>query len=187
MPLDAHGLARGLNWGVVPIDQAGIACQSRRTATMVGTNMARTKQNPEARSRREFNRDRGSRQLSIRLTSRAHASGNQGGGRAARSLRRATALRASNRRATARNRQVDPEASIMDFLDQHPGSTTGGLAKGLNLSRQIVSTRLTQLAKAAEIKKASHGYNTQLAARCPPDSCCGGFVLLPCGSNLRVG
>jgi DNA-binding MarR family transcriptional regulator len=83
---------------------------------------------------------------------------------AARSVRRATARRASNRRATARSRQVDPEASIIDFLAQHPGSTAGDLAKGLNLNRQSVSTRLTQLAKAGEIKKASRGYRMKVTA-----------------------
>ena len=42
-----------------------------------------------------------------------------------RSVRRATARRASSRRATARSRQADTEASIIDFLVQHPGSTAG--------------------------------------------------------------
>jgi CRP-like cAMP-binding protein len=79
----------------------------------------------------------------------------------ARSVRRATARRASNRRATARSRQGDTKASIIDFLAQHPGSTAGDVAKGLNLNRESVSTRLTQLAKAGEIKKASRGYSTK--------------------------
>ena len=79
----------------------------------------------------------------------------------ARSVRRATARRASHRRATARSRQGDTEASIFDFLAQHPGSTAGDLAKGLNLDPGSVSTRLTQLAKAGEIKRASHGYRTK--------------------------
>jgi uncharacterized membrane protein len=79
----------------------------------------------------------------------------------ARSVRRATARRASSRRATARTRHGDTKASIIDFLSQHPGSTAGDLAKGLNLNRGSVSTRLTQLAKAGEIKKASHGYSTK--------------------------
>ena len=43
----------------------------------------------------------------------------------ARSVRRATARRASNRRATARSRQADTEASIIDFLVQHPGAPRG--------------------------------------------------------------
>ncbi|MGZ6635932.1 MAG: MarR family transcriptional regulator [Solirubrobacteraceae bacterium] len=79
----------------------------------------------------------------------------------ARSVRRATARRASNRRATARTRKGDTKASIIDFLSRHPGSTAGDVAKGLNLNRGSVSTRLTQLAKAGEIKKASHGYITK--------------------------
>jgi hypothetical protein len=83
----------------------------------------------------------------------------------ARSVRRATARRASNRRATARNRQGDSEASIIDFVVHYPGSTAGDLAKGLNLNPGNVSTHLTQLSKAGEIKKASHGYSTKQAAR----------------------
>jgi predicted transcriptional regulator len=78
-----------------------------------------------------------------------------------RSVRRATARRASKRRATARSRQGDTEASIIEFLAQHPGSTAGDLAKGLNLNPGNVSTRLTQLTKAGEIKRASHGYRTK--------------------------
>ena len=78
----------------------------------------------------------------------------------ARSVRRATARRASNRRATARDRQGDTEASIIDFLGEHPGSTAGDLAKGLNLNPGNVSARLNQLAKAGDIKRASHGYGT---------------------------
>jgi NADPH-dependent ferric siderophore reductase len=83
----------------------------------------------------------------------------------ARSVRRATARRASNRRATARSRQVDSEASIIDFLVHHPASTAGDLAKGLNLNPGQVSTHLTQLAKAGEIKRASHGYSATQPAR----------------------
>ena len=83
----------------------------------------------------------------------------------ARSVRRATARRASNRRATARSRQADTEASIIDFLVQHPGSTTGDLAKGLNLNPGQVSTHLNKLASAGEIRKASHGYSTTQPAR----------------------
>ena len=80
------------------------------------------------------------------------------------SLRRATARRPSNRRATARRRS-DNEASIIRFLARHPGSTAGDLAKGLNLNPANVSTRLTQLSKAGEIKRASHGYSTKQATQ----------------------
>src|ERR1035437_6139689 len=79
----------------------------------------------------------------------------------ARSRGRAAARRASTRRATARDRQGDTKASIIDFLAQHPGSTAGDLAKGLNLNPGSVSSRLTQLAKSGEIKKASRGYSTK--------------------------
>jgi CRP-like cAMP-binding protein len=76
----------------------------------------------------------------------------------ARSVRRGTARRASTRRATARTRQVDIKARIVDFLSKHPGSTAGDVAKGLDLNRGSVSTRLSQLAKSGEIQKADRGY-----------------------------
>jgi hypothetical protein len=91
--------------------------------------------------------------------------GGSAGAAPARSVRRATARRASNRRATARDRQGDSDASIIDFLAQHPGSTAGDLAKGLNLNPGSVWSRLTQLARTDEIEKASHGYNTTQAVR----------------------
>ena len=50
---------------------------------------------------------------------------------------------------------------IIDFLAQHPGSTAGDVAKGLNLNPGSASTRLTQLAKTGEIRKASRGYTTK--------------------------
>jgi predicted Rossmann fold nucleotide-binding protein DprA/Smf involved in DNA uptake len=83
----------------------------------------------------------------------------------ARSLRRETARRASNRRATARDRQRDPEASIVAFLAKHPGSTVGDLARSLNLNPADVSTHLSQLAKTGEIRRAPHGYITERAER----------------------
>ena len=82
-------------------------------------------------------------------------------GTPARSVRRATARRASNRRATARGRRVDVKPLIIEFLAEHPGSTAGDVAKGLSLNRGSVSTRLTALAKAGEIRKASRGYTTR--------------------------
>lgn len=82
-----------------------------------------------------------------------------------RSVRRATARRASNRRATARSRQGDTDAGIIDFLARHAGSTAGDLAKGLNLDPGSVSARLTQLANAGEIKKGSHGFSTKHVVR----------------------
>jgi CRP-like cAMP-binding protein len=79
-------------------------------------------------------------------------------GAPARSVRRGTARRASARRATARTRQVDIKPRIVEFLSKHPGSTAGDVAKGLDLNRGSVSTRLSQLAKSGEIKKAARGY-----------------------------
>jgi predicted transcriptional regulator len=73
-------------------------------------------------------------------------------------VRRATARRASKRRAVARRRHGDTKARIIDYLAKYPGSTAGDVAKGLNLNPGSTSTRLTQLAKVGEIKKASRGY-----------------------------
>jgi hypothetical protein len=76
----------------------------------------------------------------------------------ARSVRRGTARRASTRRATAGRRQVDIKPRIIEFLAKHPGSTARDVATGLDLNRGSVSTRLTQLAKSGDIKKADRGY-----------------------------
>jgi DNA-binding transcriptional ArsR family regulator len=76
----------------------------------------------------------------------------------ARSLRRATARRASRRRAVARSRQLDTKTTIIAFLAEHPGSTAGEVAKGLDLNRASVSNRLSALAKLGEIRKAERGY-----------------------------
>jgi hypothetical protein len=78
-----------------------------------------------------------------------------------RSRRRSTARRASGRRQTARGRQSDTAARIVDYLAKHPGSTAGDLAKGLNLKRNSVSTKLTQMARAGQIKKAARGYEAK--------------------------
>jgi predicted transcriptional regulator len=82
-----------------------------------------------------------------------------------RSVRRATARRASHRHATARGRQSDSETSIIDFLARHPGSTVGDLARGPNFNPETVSIRLTQLAQSGEIRKLAHGYNAKQATR----------------------
>ena len=60
--------------------------------------------------------------------------------------------------AVARSRQLDTKASIIAFLSEHPGSTAGEVAKGLDLNRASVSNRLSALAKLGEIRKAERGY-----------------------------
>ncbi len=76
----------------------------------------------------------------------------------ARSIRRATARRASKRRATARNLHGDTTTMIIDTIAEHPGSAAGDVAKFLNVDRADVSTCLVQLAKTGEVTRASHGY-----------------------------
>ncbi len=84
-----------------------------------------------------------------------------GGGAPARSVRRATARRASSRRVPSRVRRGDTKGRIIEFLDKHPGSTAGEVARGLDLNRGSVSTRLTQLTKLGEIRKAERGYSSK--------------------------
>lgn len=79
-------------------------------------------------------------------------------------VRRGTARRASNRRATAHRRQGDSETRIIDFLLGHPGSTVGDLARALNVDPGGVSIRVAQLAKSGEISKATHGYSANQVA-----------------------
>jgi predicted HTH transcriptional regulator len=75
-----------------------------------------------------------------------------------RSKRRATATRASRRRATARSLKPDLNAKILSYLKDHPESTAGDVAKGLNLARNSTASKLTQMVKMGEIKKARRGY-----------------------------
>lgn len=77
-----------------------------------------------------------------------------------RSRRRQTAKRASSRRATARSVKRDVAGEIIDHLKTHPNSTAGDVAKALNLNRNSVATRLSQLVKSGEIAKAERGYAT---------------------------
>jgi hypothetical protein len=75
-----------------------------------------------------------------------------------RSRGRATARRASSRRATARERRGDIKAQIVAFLRDHPESTAGDVAKGIDANRNTTATRLSQMTKDGEISKASKGY-----------------------------
>jgi hypothetical protein len=79
----------------------------------------------------------------------------------ARSVRRGTARRTSTPRATARTRQVDVKARIVEFLAQHPGSTASDVAKGLDLNRGSASTRLSQMSKEGVISKQARGYSAK--------------------------
>ncbi len=70
-----------------------------------------------------------------------------------RSARRATARRASDRRATARERKDDVEGRIVDYLEAHPQSTTGDIAKGLNANRDTIAAGLAHIARATDATK----------------------------------
>ena len=74
-----------------------------------------------------------------------------------RSARRATARRASSRRATARLHKDDIEERVSEYLNEHPLSTTGDLAKGLNADRAKVAAAQSHLANAGETAKDHTG------------------------------
>ena len=68
-----------------------------------------------------------------------------------RSARRATARRASTRRATARQRKDDVEGLIVEYLRDHPDSTTGDIAKSLNADRGAIAAGLSHIARASHV------------------------------------
>ena len=72
---------------------------------------------------------------------------------AQRSARRATARRASHRRHTARQRKDDVEGRIVEYLKDHPQSTTGDIAKGLNANRGTVAAGLSHIVRAGDVTK----------------------------------
>ncbi len=74
-----------------------------------------------------------------------------------RSTRRATARRASNRRATARQHKDDVEGRILEYLKVHPRSTTGDIAKGLNVNRSTIAAGLSDILRAADTGKGAAG------------------------------
>ena len=76
----------------------------------------------------------------------------------ARSLRRARARRASKRRAQARALRPDTKVLVIEYLEKHPGSTAGALAKGIDVNRSTVSSSLAQLVRLGRIHKDEHGY-----------------------------
>jgi hypothetical protein len=72
----------------------------------------------------------------------------------ARSARRATARRASSRRATARQHKDDVEQRIVGYLKQHPRSTTGDIAKGLNANRDTIAAGRAHVVRAGDVSTA---------------------------------
>ena len=67
-----------------------------------------------------------------------------------RSTRRATARRASSRRAMARQHKDDVDGRIIEYLNDHPQSTTGDIAKGLNANRDRIAAGLSHIARAGD-------------------------------------
>jgi hypothetical protein len=74
-----------------------------------------------------------------------------------RSSRRATARPASSRRASARQLKRDVEGRVITYLKDHPRSTTGEIAKGVDADRGRVAAELARAARAAPIDKGPGG------------------------------
>jgi predicted transcriptional regulator len=49
---------------------------------------------------------------------------------------------------------------VVDYVTANPGSTAGDVAKALGLNRNLVATRLAQLAKAGALEKSARGYSS---------------------------
>jgi DNA-binding transcriptional ArsR family regulator len=79
----------------------------------------------------------------------------------ARSLRRATARRASKRRALARTLKPDTKSLVLEYLAKHPEATAGEIAKGLDVNRSTVSSSLAALLKLRLVRKADRGYEVE--------------------------
>jgi ElaB/YqjD/DUF883 family membrane-anchored ribosome-binding protein len=67
-----------------------------------------------------------------------------------RSARRATARRASSRRATARQRKDDVEGRIDEYVQDHPDSTIGDIAKRLNVDRATIAAERANIVRAGD-------------------------------------
>jgi hypothetical protein len=70
-----------------------------------------------------------------------------------RSTRRATARRASDRRATARQYKEDIDGRIIGYVKEHPQSTTGDMAKGLNADRGTIAAEVSHMVRSGELTK----------------------------------
>ena len=70
-----------------------------------------------------------------------------------RSTRRATARRASDRRATARQHKDDIDGRIIGYVKEHPQSTTGDMAKGLNAKRGTIAAEVSNMVRTGELTK----------------------------------
>ena len=70
-----------------------------------------------------------------------------------RSTRRATARRASNRRATARDHKDDIDGRILEYVKEHPQSTTGEMAKGLNANRGTVAAEVSHMMRVGVLTR----------------------------------
>ena len=70
-----------------------------------------------------------------------------------RSARRATARRAGSRRATARRRKGNVDGRIVEYLKDHPQSTTGDIAKALNADRGTIAAGLSHIVAANDTNK----------------------------------
>ncbi|HMJ33372.1 MAG TPA: hypothetical protein VK501_05620 [Baekduia sp.] len=65
---------------------------------------------------------------------------------------------AAPRRARSSSKAAPSRERIIEFVRAQGPATAGEVATGLNLNRNSVATRLTQMARAGELEKAERGY-----------------------------
>ena len=73
-----------------------------------------------------------------------------------RSTRRATARRASNRRAIARELKRDVEGRVIEYLKDHPSGTAGEIAKAVDADRGRVAAELARFARRSDTDTERH-------------------------------
>jgi hypothetical protein len=74
-----------------------------------------------------------------------------------RASRRAAARRASSRRASARQLRRDLEDRVIEYLNDHPRSTAGEIAKSVDADRGRVAAELARIARTADIDEHPRG------------------------------
>jgi hypothetical protein len=80
-------------------------------------------------------------------------------GRASRRERPRSGRSAGSAQGRRPRRRGETRELLLAHLRTHPGSTAGDVAKALGLKPSSVATRLTQLTKSGQVRKAERGYS----------------------------
>lgn len=105
----------------------------------------------DARGTRQTPAARSSRKSTASPTKRKRARTAASGGASTRRAAKPTGTSTASRRG-------DMRVQIIEYLNAHPNSTAGDVAKNLGLKPNSTSTRLSQMAKEGVVTKAQRGY-----------------------------